>query len=153
MFHKLNFVRYVLTFASKQREAFVEHLARHSSAGRIHGQDAVLQPRIRDPEALLTLPEFIRESVPREQLKDPQALLTLPEFVRELPPSPPWDFEDELSPPAGVKEKKHRSRSSSAPSMSWLRGSSVSKSGVKSGNHSRNSSRAFQTGLIPVLAS
>lgn len=46
---------------------------------------------IKDPEALLTLPEFIKEAIPqqiqesqeRDRLEDPNALLTLPEFVKE----------------------------------------------------------------------
>ncbi len=36
----------------------------HSGAGRLHGQDAVLQLRVKDPEAMLTLPEFMREPLP-----------------------------------------------------------------------------------------
>jgi hypothetical protein len=62
-------------------------LASHSDAGRLHDQDATLTvgPRVKDPEALLTLPEFIREAIPSTQtrLEDPNALLSLPEFVRE----------------------------------------------------------------------
>ncbi|CAG8582027.1 16654_t:CDS:2 [Acaulospora colombiana] len=72
----------------EDRRKFVEQLATHSDAGRLHNQDATIpsSPRIKDPDALLTLPEFIREAVPpgiQTTLNDPNALLTLPEFVRE----------------------------------------------------------------------
>ncbi|KAF5379249.1 hypothetical protein D9615_005935 [Tricholomella constricta] len=71
-----------------KRDAFVEQLANHSGAGRLHGQDAALQPRAKDPHALLSLPEFIREAVPPASIRaDPQAMLTLPEFVMEPPPA------------------------------------------------------------------
>ncbi|KAJ6612696.1 HECT-like ubiquitin-conjugating enzyme-binding-domain-containing protein [Mycena sp. CBHHK59/15] len=106
-----------------KREAFVEHLADYSDAGRFHGQDAVLQPtRTKNPEAMLTLPEFIRESVPETvRLEDPKAMLTLPEFVKEMPPphvtSPP-------TPASAIRKKPVRTRSMSAPSLSWLRSSS-----------------------------
>ncbi len=88
----------------RQRAAFVEQLANHSEAGRMHSQDAsFLQPSHRsrsqpaladdmhDPHALLSLPEFIREGIPdvvqhRMQLeRDPEALLSLPEFMKEHP--------------------------------------------------------------------
>lgn len=85
-----------------QRAAFVDQLANHSEAGRMHAQDAsFLPPRSQsqpalvenmlDPHALLTLPEFIREGVPEavqqrmELQRDPEALLSLPEFIREHP--------------------------------------------------------------------
>ncbi|KAG8800916.1 hypothetical protein FRC16_001788, partial [Serendipita sp. 398] len=74
----------------ENRRKFVEQLVSHSDAGRLHDQDAVLPsgPRIKDPEGMLTLPEFIREAVPTEVqqrtvLSDPNAMLTLPEFVKE----------------------------------------------------------------------
>ncbi|KAF9530284.1 HECT-like ubiquitin-conjugating enzyme-binding-domain-containing protein [Crepidotus variabilis] len=57
-----------------KRDAFAEHLIRHSSAGRIHNQDVVLShlrvkstDRERDPEAMLSLPEFMREPLPSSQ--------------------------------------------------------------------------------------
>ncbi|KAJ7869093.1 hypothetical protein B0H14DRAFT_2727593, partial [Mycena olivaceomarginata] len=88
-------------------------------------KDAVLQPtgaRTKNPDAMLTLPEFIRE--------DPKAMLTLPEFVKEaLPPhvnpSPP------TAPASAIRKKPIRTRSMSAPSMSWLRRPS-SRSGLRS---------------------
>ncbi|KAK0458915.1 HECT-like ubiquitin-conjugating enzyme-binding-domain-containing protein [Desarmillaria tabescens] len=115
-----------------KREAFVEHLAEHSNAGRLHSQDAVLQPKTKDPNAMLTLPEFIREAVPESmRTQDPTALLTLPEFVKEAPPPhivpPPLTASTSL-PPASFgrfkSKKKNRDRSMSAPSLSWLRSSS-----------------------------
>ncbi|KAF4583309.1 HECT-like ubiquitin-conjugating enzyme-binding-domain-containing protein [Pleurotus pulmonarius] len=119
-----------------KREAFVEHLAQHSDAGRLHAQDAELHdhPRLKDPNALLSLPEFIRESIPESSLtrdEDMDALLSLPEFVKELPPprvlmkssqSPP------LAPSSPLRKKRHRVRSLSAPSISWLKSSKDMKS-------------------------
>ncbi|EEB89193.1 hypothetical protein MPER_12735 [Moniliophthora perniciosa FA553] len=114
-----------------KREAFVEQLAEHSSAGRLHNQDAVLGPKIKDPNALLTLPEFIREAVPPDalRLEDPRALLTLPEFVKEIPP--PHIMAKLNSTPVSPTpstisrlKKKSRDRSISAPPLAWLRSSS-----------------------------
>lgn len=108
----------------------MEKLAQHSDSRRIHDQDATLHPRTKDPNALLSLPEFIRESVPPELIKsDPRALLSLPEFVKEPPPShllPP----NEAAPTSersfsslqvSKLIKGTRTRSSSAPPLSWLR--------------------------------
>ncbi|KAI0821933.1 HECT-like ubiquitin-conjugating enzyme-binding-domain-containing protein [Trametes gibbosa] len=111
----------------EKREAFVTRLVRHSDAGRLHSQDAVLlKNKVKNPEAMLTLPEFIREGVPdgmqlKMQMEDPKALLSLPEFVREpvperlAEPSP-------LPPPLSRKKsfKGMRSRSMSAPPLAWL---------------------------------
>lgn len=107
----------------------MEQLAQHSVAGRLHGQDAVLHPtRIKDPDALLTLPEFMREGVPAESIRqDPRALLTLPEFVKEAPPP---HLLTPSTPPVVTRIKKSRSRSMSAPALSWLR--TVSRSGSSS---------------------
>ncbi|RDB27814.1 hypothetical protein Hypma_002288 [Hypsizygus marmoreus] len=137
-----------------QREAFVEQLAKHSDAGRFHGQDAVLQSRTKDPRALLTLPEFIRESVPPELIQqDPHALLTLPQFVKEAPPSHLEDMNPELPELSKYKQKKKlRHRSLSAPSLSWLRSSS-SKSGSSSSGSSTNTtlhSRSRSRGINAV---
>ena len=87
----------------------------HSGAGRMHGQDAVLQPRVRDPQAMLTLPEFIKETIPADSdlLRDPSVMLTLPEFVAQS--IPPENMED-----TRVK-KSRRSRSLSAPPLAWLK--------------------------------
>ncbi|KAG5646393.1 hypothetical protein DXG03_003716 [Asterophora parasitica] len=130
-----------------KRDAFVEQLANHSKAGRLHGQDAILQPRIKDPHALLSLPEFIREAVPSGSIRvDPQAMLTLPEFVKESPPSH-LDEADlgEMPEMTTHKAKKGlRHRSLSAPSLSWLRSSSKSgssSSGSVSSSHFRSRSR------------
>ena len=101
-----------------QRQTFVDQLAGHSDSGRLHDQEAVLTNRMKSPEALLTLPEFIRESVPREVMKaDPHAVLTLPEFMRE--PVPPG-----IDPPKAVTKKRSikglRNRSLSAPTFDWI---------------------------------
>jgi hypothetical protein len=124
----------------------VEQLAKHSDAGRFHSQDAVLQPRSRDPYAMLTLPEFIRESMPCPE--DAQAMLTLPED--EQPPSDHHNIEPRWPISASGKVKKElRNRSLSAPPLSWLRSSS-SRSGLNNSNnisipistsHSRSHSR------------
>ncbi|KAI0676256.1 HECT-like ubiquitin-conjugating enzyme-binding-domain-containing protein [Trametes maxima] len=111
----------------EKREAFVTRLARHSDAGRLHSQDAVLpKTRTKDPEAMLTLPEFIREGVPegmqlKMQMQDSQALLSLPEFVREPMPEHLKQAAP-LPPPLSRKKsfKGMRSRSMSAPPLAWL---------------------------------
>ncbi|KAF7325950.1 hypothetical protein MKEN_00445900 [Mycena kentingensis (nom. inval.)] len=113
-----------------KREAFVEHLADYSDAGRFHQQDAIFQPpRTKNPEAMLTLPEFMREPLPESlRTQDPNAMLTLPEFVKETPPpprSPP------ITPASAIRKKPVRSRSLSGSSLSWLR-SSTSRSALKS---------------------
>jgi len=101
-----------------QRQAFVEQLAGHSDSGRLHDQEAILNNRMKSPETLLTLPEFIRESVPPELVKaDPHAVFTLPEFMKEsVPPG--------IGPPTAVMNKRSlkglRNRSLSAPSLDWI---------------------------------
>ncbi|CDO76456.1 hypothetical protein BN946_scf184600.g5 [Trametes cinnabarina] len=111
----------------EKREAFVTRLVRHSDAGRLHSQDAVLpNNKVKDPEAMLTLPEFIRESVPQAvqlkmQMEDPKALLSLPEFVRE--PLPEHLNQPTPRPPPLSRKKSFkgmRSRSMSAPPLAWL---------------------------------
>ncbi|KAJ7104491.1 HECT-like ubiquitin-conjugating enzyme-binding-domain-containing protein [Mycena belliarum] len=115
-----------------KREAFVEHLADYSDSRRFHGQDAVLHPaRTKNPEAMLTLPEFIREALPPGvQVKDPKAMLTLPEFVKEMPP-PHVNNSTPPTPMSAIRKKPIRHRSMSAPSLSWLRSSS-SRSALRS---------------------
>jgi ubiquitin-protein ligase E3 D len=87
----------------------------------MHAQDAVFSSvRLKDPNALLTLPEFIREGVPcalQPQL-DPNALLTLDEAAREHPSPPltPGPHTFQRSRPS----KGLRNRSMSAPALSWL---------------------------------
>jgi len=101
----------------------------------MHGQDAILQSRVRDPEALLTLPEFMREPLPEsERIKD-SALLTLPEFVREAMPADIAPPDSEPPPSATVKVKKRRHRSLSAPPLAWLRSSSSKSSNGTSANN------------------
>lgn len=115
----------------QQRNAFVEHLLQHLEAGRIHNQDAELQ--VRDPEALLSLPEFIRESLPQSEMrKDGETLLSLPEFVREpLPSRISSKMSKKAEEFANPKQRK-RSRSSSAPPLAWLRSSSSKTTNVPS---------------------
>ncbi|KAH9888116.1 HECT-like ubiquitin-conjugating enzyme-binding-domain-containing protein [Cubamyces lactineus] len=119
----------------EKRDAFVTRLARHSDAGRLHSQDAVLpKSRTKDPEAMLTLPEFIREGVPeavqlKMQMDDSKALLSLPEFVRE--PLPEHLSQPTPRPPPISRKKSFkgmRSRSMSAPPLAWLLPSSSSSS-------------------------
>jgi len=81
---------------------------------------------MKNPEVLLTLPEFIRESVPPEVVKaDPRAVLTLPEFMKE--PVPP-----DVDPPKVATKKgsikRLRNRSLSAPSLDWIFSSSAKTS-------------------------
>jgi hypothetical protein len=105
----------------QKRQEFVDKLAEHSGSRRIHAQDAVFSSvRLKDPNALLTLPEFIREAVPSAlpPRLDPNALLTLDEAAREHPSSPltpgPHTFQRPW-PSKGL-----RNRSMSAPALSWL---------------------------------
>ncbi|KAF8636931.1 hypothetical protein AX17_003182 [Amanita inopinata Kibby_2008] len=122
----------------EEHEAFVAELVRHSGSGRLHSQDAVYQPRSRDPHALLTLPEFIREPAPPELLrKDSDTLMTLPEFVREPVPKDTWIGSPVSEPEVDVKgKKKHRTRSLSAPHLPWLR--AASKLPASTGSQSPN---------------
>ena len=86
--------------------------------GRLHDQEAVLTNKMKNPEALLTLPEFIREAVPPGVVKeDPHAVLTLPEFMKEtVPPA--------IDPSKAVTKKRSikglRNRSLSAASLDWI---------------------------------
>ena len=140
----------------------MEQLVRHSEAGRIHGQDAILQNKMKEPEALLTLPEFMREPLPEsERQKDLEALLTLPEFVKEPIPS-------HISHINLVKEKgkdvetktttkTKRDRSLSAPPLAWFRSTSSrgssSPSNVGSSDSLKGKSKALQTDgeIFPFL--
>jgi ubiquitin-protein ligase E3 D len=104
----------------------------HSNARRLTSQDAVLHKpsvaslntRTRNPDALLTLPEFIREAIPDtvDRARDPETLLSLPEFVRENPP-PAHESANNLIGTSTSKLKKpfkpSRSRSLSAPPLSF----------------------------------
>ncbi|KAM6503428.1 HECT-like Ubiquitin-conjugating enzyme (E2)-binding domain containing protein [Amanita muscaria] len=95
----------------EKREAFVAELVRRSGSGRLHSQDAEHQSRTKDPHALLTLPEFIREPAPSESasLRGGSNIdLTLPRSVQEL------------------SSKSTRTRSLSAPHIPWLRSGSKS---------------------------
>ena len=104
-------------FIAEQRDAFVAQLVRHSGSGRLHAQDAVYHPRTRDPHALLTLPEFIREPAPADPLEKETSALSEP-------------AQDRTSPPQEINESKtkktNRKRSMSAPHLPWLRSGSRS---------------------------
>jgi ubiquitin-protein ligase E3 D len=87
----------------------------------MHAQDAVFSStRPKDPDALLTLPEFIREAVPPalQSLPDPNALLTLDEAARERPTPSLTPSPESLQRTKSLKGL--RNRSMSAPSLSWL---------------------------------
>ncbi|KAG5719216.1 hypothetical protein E4T56_gene13409 [Termitomyces sp. T112] len=128
------------------KQAFVEQLAKHSSAGRLHSQDTVMQSRTKDPHALLTLPEFIREAVPSSVVRaDPRALLTLPEFVKESPPAHLVVNVPEMSSHEDRKNSRHRSLS--APPLSWLRSSS-SKSSSSHSSSSTSQSQPLSTANV-----
>ena len=79
---------------------------------------------MRDPDSLLSLPEFIQEQVPLELQEDldPEALLTLPEFVKEPPPRNHYLQRKSPSPPSTIRSAKseRRNRSLSAPPLAWL---------------------------------
>ncbi|KAK7681493.1 hypothetical protein QCA50_015585 [Cerrena zonata] len=163
----------------EKRKAFVEQLMVHAGAGRLQSQDATYHPplershteqpsdRMHDPNALLTLPEFMREAVPepiqrrmRLEERDPEALLSLPEFVREPIPErllhPPkhsrgksyslsreQDDTFDISAPKPLKaSKKNRSRSLSAPPLAWLLSSSSRTSPVPHSNEQKKSRSA-----------
>ncbi|KAK7047424.1 hypothetical protein VNI00_006655 [Paramarasmius palmivorus] len=147
------------TFKDQSREAFVEALAEHSSAGRLHNQDAILGPKTKDPNALLTLPEFIREAVPpdAQRLQDPRALLTLPEFVKEVPPPHIMaKINSPTAPPTPSTfarlKKKTRDRSISAPPLAWLRSSSsrsnLNEAKVTNSTLVAKSSTTFEVGYL-----
>lgn len=133
----------------------MEQLARHSQAGRIHGQDAVLKDKVKDPEALLTLPEFMSEPLPEsERQKDLDALLTLPEFVKEPIPAHIFHiFHSHLEKEKGKVSvtKSKRDRSSSAPPLAWFRSTSsrasasASISCLGSSNSLKGKSKHLQT--------
>lgn len=126
----------------EKRRQFVEQLVSHSDAGRLHNQDAVLMPagqRIKDPEVLLTLPEFIREAVPPglqgDRTDDPNALLTLPEFVKESQRTESQKMaqsqsEDPPSKSSAIKRKESKPRlkprsksfSNAAGAGAWILG-------------------------------
>jgi len=135
-------------YNSTQKEAFVVQLAKHSDAGRFHSQDAVLQPRTKDPYAMLTLPEFIREPMPLPE--DARAMLTLPESH----PTPHLHDVDTGRPTSanGKAKKNFRHRSLSAPSLSWLRSSSsrLGSSSSVNANISTSHSRSYSRGQSVV---
>ncbi|KAH8829406.1 HECT-like ubiquitin-conjugating enzyme-binding-domain-containing protein [Flagelloscypha sp. PMI_526] len=127
-----------------KRAEFMNTLALHSSAGRLHNQDSLppsSRHRLKNPETMLSLPEFIRESLPKdiEQQREDERMMTLPEFVREPPPSTHHDSnanaEDPTASSSSVSKKASlrsltRSRSKSLSSFPWLKHRSASGSGT-----------------------
>ncbi|KAI0036116.1 HECT-like ubiquitin-conjugating enzyme-binding-domain-containing protein [Vararia minispora EC-137] len=115
-----------------RHEEFVGRLLEHSGAGRMTAQDAVFTAgeRARDPEALLTLPEFIRESVPRS---------APPENDRGREPEEPASAVQTLLRRKSLRSL--RSRSLSAPAIGWFlqrerqRGTPSPASSSSSSNH------------------
>ncbi|KAG2030417.1 HECT-like ubiquitin-conjugating enzyme-binding-domain-containing protein [Suillus americanus] len=91
-----------------QRGAFVDHLIQRSGAGRLHDQDAILQPKVRALDELVTLPEFIRES-----------MSSIPPESRQHTSSSGDALEEPIPDVSTMSHKKSRSRSISAPQ--WLR--------------------------------
>ncbi|EJU02462.1 hypothetical protein DACRYDRAFT_100043 [Dacryopinax primogenitus] len=91
---------------------FMTTLVQHSSAGRMTSQDAIMRPNIRDPDALLTFPEFIRESAASSRTSQPflkqEFAATEPEFGPMREPTNVWS------------RKRGRDRSASAPPLAWL---------------------------------
>ena len=176
--------------AMSQRAAFVEHLAQHSDAGRLHSQDAVFSTtptmrvrshpelsQIKDPHAMLSLPEFIREGVPEviqrrmDRDRDPHALLTLPEFIKENPSPellrptsarpargtsisysngiPEIQDHDTLTPPVATRAmKSSRSRSVSEP-LSWFLSKSSSPTPPSGLGTKRSSTKKAQRQSSP----
>ena len=124
----------------------------------MHAQDATLQARVKDPEAMLTLPEFMREPLPEsERIKDSEALLTLPEFVKEAVPA--HISQPDLEPSPTVKSKKKRNRSLSAPPLAWLRPSSRPSTGtdasngtISKGKAKANQSHGMSSWFFPTIS-
>jgi hypothetical protein len=91
-----------------QRGAFVDHLIQRSGVGRLHDQDAILQPKVRALDELVTLPEFIRET-----------MSSIPPESRQHTSSSGDALEEPAPDVLATSHKKSRSRSISAPQ--WLR--------------------------------
>ncbi|KAG1876394.1 HECT-like ubiquitin-conjugating enzyme-binding-domain-containing protein [Suillus subluteus] len=91
-----------------QRGAFVDHLVKRSGVGRLHDQDAILQPKVRSLDELVTLPEFIRES-----------MSSIPPESRQHTSSSGDALEEPVPDVSAMSLKKSRTRSISAPQ--WLR--------------------------------
>jgi hypothetical protein len=56
----------------EQRDVFVEHIIDRTSGGRLSSQDAappIIVDRPKDPEEMISLPDFIREPIPYRQAK------------------------------------------------------------------------------------
>ncbi|KAH9829312.1 uncharacterized protein C8Q71DRAFT_891021 [Rhodofomes roseus] len=104
----------------ENRDAFVESLLRHAAAGRLHSQDTILTPEGKAPRSALDASRFHARGRPRAkmQMENLTALLALPEFLkepipRELEPLPvpvPPERKDSLG-------KSVRSSSMSAPPL------------------------------------
>ncbi|KDQ09067.1 hypothetical protein BOTBODRAFT_37311 [Botryobasidium botryosum FD-172 SS1] len=111
---------------SKQKEGvdtFMEHILKHTSVGRLHSQDAVLSTT-RSPKRMQSVKSFRQLDIGAVNVDDPEALLSLPEFMKEtmsgpLPLSP--GFVGDTKGKGVVAKLKGRKRSHSAPSVAaWF---------------------------------
>ena len=159
------------------KEAFVEKLVNHGSSRRLTSQDAVFhhdRAELRNPDAMLTLPEFIRERIPddclkqmeHQQFRDPDALLSLPEFVKEPPPPDRIEEEEEEVEEEDGRRRSHSSKhsitsiksvssKSSKKSERSAHGSAFSRfsrKGSKIGLRARSLSAPPLAWLLPTLS-
>lgn len=119
----------------------VDRVLKHSGAGRLTSQDATIPTTSilnrsqsqQHPDALLSLPEFIRESIPpasAHRTLNPNTLLSLPEFFKEqhlLTGSS--DISGARSAPMSALSSQ-ASASSSTSSLGKLKGPPTTKSVV-----------------------
>lgn len=128
-----------------KQEAFVSQLATHSKAGRLHGQDAVLDTaRMQDPERQrMTLPEFLRA--------ESQSSFNPTPARPETAPGPPGRAVTK-KPSFARLRKKSRSRSMSAPSLSWLRPSTSRSSEASAAKDEFKQMRTSKSGPLAPSA-
>ncbi|KAG9122785.1 hypothetical protein FRC07_000684 [Ceratobasidium sp. 392] len=123
-----------------KRDAFVTQLAQHSSHGRLHSQDATLRALPKERSTALRSELDLRNTISRgtsveQDTTDPNAMMTLPEFIkshsgpnRKSPP-PAAGSSHPGSPKLLKKSSKlnlqGRNRSNSAPPLAWLTGKSA----------------------------
>ncbi|CAE6344156.1 unnamed protein product [Rhizoctonia solani] len=117
-----------------KRDEFVTQLAQHSSHGRLHAQDAVFSSSLKERKhssnfSLGVLDDPLGSKKP--EVMDPNAMMTLPEFVKSHPGPPPNPPSSALTPSSGnprlLKKPSKiglqgRGRSNSAPPLAWLTG-------------------------------
>ncbi|KAG8711412.1 hypothetical protein FRC09_020628 [Ceratobasidium sp. 395] len=123
-----------------KRDAFVTQLAQHSSHGRLHSQDATLRPMPKERSTALRSELDLRNTISRDTFvepdtTDPNAMMSLPEFIKSHPgpnrksPPPAAGSSHPGSPRLLKKSSKlnlqGRNRSNSAPPLAWLTGKSA----------------------------